>query len=62
MAKDLTIVETEGYEMALEVYLEYEWYAAQLELTVDYFLDEFFIEDTLIIPPGLVPYDYESDS
>jgi hypothetical protein len=54
-------VETEGYELHLEDYLRFEWYAAQLELTVDYFLDEFFIDDTLIIPPGLVDYNYEEE-
>lgn len=58
----MDFVETEVYEMPLEAYLEYEWYAAQMELTVDYFLDEFFIDGMLIIPFGLVAYDYECDS
>ena len=53
------IVETEVYEMPLEDYLEYEWYAAQLELTVDYFLDEFLLGDTLVLPTGIVAYNYE---
>jgi hypothetical protein len=59
MNNDQTIVETETYEMPLETYLEFEWYAAQMEMTVDYLLDEFFIDDTLIVPPGLVDYNYE---
>jgi len=59
MAESHDIVETEVYEMPLEDYLEYEWYAAQLELTVDYFLDEFLIGDTLVLPTGIVAYNYE---
>jgi hypothetical protein len=38
-------VETEGYELHLEDYLKFEWYAAQLELTVDYFLDYNYEEE-----------------
>ena len=59
MAESHDIVETEVYEMPLEDYLEYEWYAAQLELTVDYFLDEFLIGDTLVLPTVIVAYNYE---
>lgn len=62
MNNDQTIVETEIYEMSLESYLEFEWYAAQMELTVDYLLDEFFIDGTLVLPSELVDYDYECDS
>lgn len=62
MAKDPTIVETEGYEIPLETYLMFEWYAAQMEMTVDYLLDEFSINNELIVPKELVPYDYECDS
>jgi hypothetical protein len=62
MAKDPTIVETEGYEIPLETYLMFEWYAAQMEMTVDYLLDEFSINNKLIVPAELVPYDYECDS
>ncbi len=59
MAKSHDTVETNSYEMPVEVYLEYEWYAAQLELTVDYFLDEFLLGDTLVLPTGIVAYNYE---
>jgi hypothetical protein len=62
MNNDQTIVETEVYEMPLEIYLEYEWYAAQLELTVDYFLDEFLIGATLVLPTGIVAYNYEEEA
>ncbi len=62
MAKDPTIVETEVYEMPLEDYLVFEWYAAQMEMTVDYLLDEFSINGELIVPAELVPYDYECAS
>ena len=59
MFEDRTIVETEGYELPLEFYLKCEWYAAQMELTVDYMLDEFFVDGELIVPSELVDYDYE---
>jgi hypothetical protein len=42
-----------------EDYQVFEWYAAQMDLTVDYLLDEFFIDGTLILPSELVKYDYE---
>ena len=50
MAKSYDIVETEGYEMSLEVYLKCEYIAAQLEITVDYLLDEFYDDGQLIVP------------
>jgi hypothetical protein len=59
---DQTIVETEIYEIPLEDYLIYEWYAAQMEVTVDYLLEEFYIGNELIVPDNLVDYDYECDS
>jgi hypothetical protein len=56
-------VETEGYsDIPLRDYLVFEWYAAQMELTVDYLLDEFSIDGNLILPSELVDYDYECAS
>jgi len=45
-----------------EDYQVFEWYAAQMELTVDYLLDEFLIDGTLVISKDLVDYDYECAS
>jgi len=42
-----------------EDYQVFEWYAAQMDLTVDYLLDEFFIDGNLILPSELIAYDYE---
>jgi hypothetical protein len=47
MAKDRTIVETELYELPLDFYLECEAIASALELTVDYLIDEFFVDGAL---------------
>lgn len=58
----MDFVETETYEMPVETYLVCEWYAAQMEMTVDYLLDEFFIDGELVLPSELVDYDYECDS
>jgi len=56
-------VETGGYsDIPLRDYLVYEWYAAQMELTVDYLLDEFSINGELMVPRELVDYDYECAS
>jgi len=56
-------VETEGYsDIPLRDYQVFEWYAAQMELTVDYLLDEFLIDGTLVISKDLVDYDYECAS
>jgi hypothetical protein len=43
-------VETDAYELPLEFYLECEAIASKLELTVDYLLDEFFVDGALYIP------------
>lgn len=48
--KDRTVVETERYELPLEFYLKCEYIAAQLEITVDYLLDEFYDDGQLIVP------------
>lgn len=48
--KDRTIVETNNYELPLEFYLKCEYIAAQLEITVDYLLDEFYDDGCLIVP------------
>ena len=50
MAKDRTMVETELYELPFEFYLKCEYIAAQLEITVDYLLDEFYDDGVLIVP------------
>ena len=43
-------VETDAYELPLEFYLECEAIASKLELTVDYLLDEFFVDGALYLP------------
>jgi hypothetical protein len=50
MAKESTIVETEYYELPLDFYLKCEFIAAQLEITVDYLLEEFYDDGELIVP------------
>ena len=50
MAKQSTIVETEYYELPLDFYLKCEFIAAQLEITVDYLLEEFYDDGELIVP------------
>jgi len=54
------IIETEGYEIHLEDYLMFEWYANQMNITVDYLLDEFSMGTQLMLPDDIVDYDYES--
>jgi predicted DNA-binding ribbon-helix-helix protein len=54
MAKDRTIVETEYYELPLDFYLKCEYIAAQLEITVDYLLAEFYDDEA----HGIVVPDY----
>lgn len=48
--KNKTMVETNNYELPLEFYLKCEYIAAQLEITVDYLLDEFYDDGQLIVP------------
>ena len=50
MSKDSTMVETEYYELPLDFYLKCEFIAAQLEVTVDYLLEEFYDDGELIVP------------
>ena len=50
MAKSHDIVETEYYELPLDFFLKCEFIAAQLEITVDYLLDEFYDDGELIVP------------
>ena len=45
-----------------EDYQVFEWYAEQMEVTVDYILDEFYIQGHLLIPENYTPYDYECAS
>jgi hypothetical protein len=40
-------VETDAYELPLEFYLECEAISSVLELTVDYLIDEFFVDGQL---------------
>lgn len=40
-------VETNAYELPLDFYLECEAIASALELTVDYLIDEFFVNGSL---------------
>jgi predicted DNA-binding ribbon-helix-helix protein len=40
-------VETDVYELPLDFYLECEEIASKLELTVDYLIDEFFVDGEL---------------
>lgn len=37
-------VETEGYEMSVDSWVKLEKIASELELTVDYLLDEFVVD------------------
>ena len=53
------IIETEGYKIHIEDYLMFEWYANQMNITVDYLLDEFSTDTQLMLPDGIVDYDYE---
>ena len=53
MSKDRTIVETNHYELPLKFYLKCEYIAAQLEITVDYLLDEFYKDGQLIVPENV---------
>ena len=46
--KPTTSVETEYYNMDLDFYLKCEFIASQLEITVDYLLDEFYDDGELI--------------
>ena len=50
---ELTFVETEHYEIPLDFYLKCEYIAAQLEITVDYLLDEFYSDGELIVPESV---------
>ena len=43
-------VETDSYELPLDFYLECEEIASKLELTVDYLIDEFFVDGALCLP------------
>ena len=58
MNPDLLSFQGDSVQMT-EDYQVFEWYAAQMDLTVDYLLDEFFIDGNLILPKELVDYDYE---
>ena len=40
-------VETEHYELDLDDFLQFEMIAAMMEVTVDYLLDEFFVNGEL---------------
>ena len=40
-------VETEHYELDLDDFLQFEMIAAVAEVTVDYLLDEFFVDGQL---------------
>ena len=44
------MVETAHYELPLDFFLKCEFIAAQLEVTVDYLLDEFYDGGELIVP------------
>jgi hypothetical protein len=54
------IIETEGYEIHIDDYLMFEWYANQMNITIDYLLDEFSMGTQLMLPDGIVDYDYEN--
>ena len=56
------MIETDNYEIPLNFYQKLEWYAEQMEVTVDYVLDEFFVCGCLLIPESCTPYEYECDS
>ena len=62
MAKDRTIVETELYELPLEFYLKCEYIAAQLEITVDYLIAEFYDDGMLIVPDFVEEWAVNEDS
>ena len=53
MTKSHDIVETEYYELPLDFFLKCEFIAAQLEVTVDYLLDEFYDDGELIVPQSV---------
>lgn len=48
--KPTQMVETDRYELPLDFFLKCEFIAAQLEITVDYLLDEFYDDGVLIVP------------
>ena len=43
----MSIVETENYIFPLDTYLEFEIIATLMECTVDYLLDEFYVDGEL---------------
>ena len=62
MAKSRDIVETEYYELPLDFFLKCEFIAAQLEVTVDYLLDEFYDDGQLIVPSYVEEWAMNEDS
>jgi hypothetical protein len=55
-----TMIETEYYTVPLHFHQKLEWYAEQMDVTVDYLLDEFYADGTLVVPSSCTHYDYES--
>ncbi len=55
------MIETEYYEIDLDLYHKVSWYAEQMGVTVDYIMDEYVIDDCLYVPDDLTPYDYEEN-
>ena len=62
MTKSHDIVETEYYELPLDFFLKCEFIAAQLEVTVDYLLDEFYDDGELIVPQSVELWAMNEDS
>ncbi len=56
------MIETDFYKIPLPLYQKVQWYAEQMGVTVDYLLDEFYIQGGLHVPSSCTPYDYECAS
>jgi len=56
---EMVMIETEYYEIDVDLYHKVAWYAEQMGVTVDYYMDEYVIDDCLYVPEDLTPYDYE---
>ena len=57
-----TMIETQYYSVPLDFHQKLKWYAEQMDVTVDYLLDEFYADGELYVPPNCTDYDYECAS
>jgi hypothetical protein len=56
------MIETQYYSVPLDFHQKLKWYAEQMDVTVDYLLDEFYADGELYVPPNCTDYDYECAS